>query len=161
MVDETNQQEVSNPEQITEDQALDLAEESVFGSDSEDFFASLDQDIPKGKKRVFVYSAPSQSNKGRLWGNIAHEIPQGSYVALYTTKKFPSKMKKDYVEFMEYQDWRYEECFEIVSLSIQGVTLEAPKDRPWELIGVIPQINNNEHNNKRNYNRLVKLNELK
>tara|TARA_B100000579_G_C22770660_1_gene823779 strand:- start:62 stop:1165 length:1104 start_codon:yes stop_codon:yes gene_type:complete len=124
-------------------------------------FASLDQDIPKGKKRVFVYSAPSQSNKGRLWGNIAHEIPQGSYVALYTTKKFPSKMKKDYVEFMEYQDWRYEECFEIVSLSIQGVTLEAPKDRPWELIGVIPQINNNEHNNKRNYNRLVKLNELK
>ena len=45
MVDETNQQEVSNPEQITEDQALDLAEESVFGSDSEDFFASLDQDV--------------------------------------------------------------------------------------------------------------------
>ena len=45
MVDETNQQEVSNPEQINEDQALDLAEESVFGSDNEDFFASLDQDV--------------------------------------------------------------------------------------------------------------------
>ena len=45
MVDETNSQEVSNPEQITEDKALDLAEESVFGSDNEDFFASLDQDV--------------------------------------------------------------------------------------------------------------------
>ena len=121
-------------------------------------FAPLDQPIPLGKKRVFVYAAPSQSNQGRLWGMIAHEIPKGSYVVLYTTKKFPSRLRNDYNEFMDYQDWRYEECFEIVNLSTQGITIQAPAsdERPWKLLGVIPQIQNDEHKALCQYNELIK-----
>lgn len=124
-------------------------------------FATSDQPIPKGKKRVFVYSAPSKSNKGRLWGNIANEIPKHCYIVLYTTKKFPSRMKKGYEEMMEYQEKRYEECFEIVSLSYQGLTLKAPEDRPWHLLGVIPQLETLEHKTKQQCKELVQLNELK
>ena len=107
---------------------------------------------------MFVYAAPSQSNQGRLWGMIAHEIPKGSYVVLYTTKKFPSRLRNDYNEFMDYQDWRYEECFEIVNLSTQGITIQAPAsdERPWKLLGVIPQIQNDEHKALCQYNELIK-----
>ena len=124
-------------------------------------FAPLDQDIPLGKKRVFVYAAPSQSNQGRLWGMIAHEIPKGSYVVLYTTKKFPSRLRSDFKEFMDYQDWRYEECFEIVNLSTQGITIQAPDERPWQFIGVIPQIHNDEHDTLRAYNQVIKPEDFK
>ena len=129
-------------------------------------FASLDQPIPVGKKRVFIYSAPSKSNRGRLWGNIAHEIPKGCYVVLYTTKKFPSKIKKDYTEFMEYQDKRYIECFDIVNDTYRGLnsgfnlTVEAPKTRPWSLIGVIPQLNNIEHQTLVRYHQLTQIEDL-
>ena len=116
----------------------DLPKDAIVG-------ASLDQQIPVGKKRVFVYSAPSRSNMGRLWGNIAHEIPKGSYVVLYTTKKFPSKIKRDYMEFMDYQTKRYEECFEIVNLSNDQFQVKVPDKQPWKLLGFMPQLNTVEH----------------
>ena len=131
----------------------DLPKDAIVG-------ASLDQQIPVGKKRVFVYSAPSRSNMGRLWGNIAHEIPKGSYVVLYTTKKFPSKIKKDYTEFMKYQDERYEECFQIVNDTYQGINIVAPEQKPWKLIGVIPQLNNEEHRTKVRYHELIQIKDL-
>ena len=120
----------------------------------------LDRPIPVGKKRVFVYSAPSKSNRGRLWGNIAHEIPKGSYVVLYTTKKFPSKIKKDYTEFMKYQDDRYEECFQIVNDTYKGINIEAPKQKPWKCIGVIPQLNNREHETLVQFRKLTQIKDL-
>jgi len=125
-------------------------------------FAPLDQNIPAGRKRVFVYAAPSDTNKGRLWGMIAHEIPKGSYVVLYTTRKFPSKMKDDYVDFMDYQNWRYEECFKIVNLSNDQFQVKVPKTRPWELIGVLPQkMRDHDHVTAQSYNQLIKLEDLK
>jgi len=131
----------------------DLPKDAIVG-------ASLDQQIPVGKKRVFVYSAPSRSNMGRLWGNIAHEIPKGSYVVLYTTKKFPSKIKKDYTEFMKYQDDRYEECFQIVNDTYKGINIEAPKQKPWKCIGVIPQLNNREHETLVQFRKLTQIKDL-
>ena len=118
-------------------------------------FASIDTPIPVGKKRVFVYSAPSRSNMGRLWANIAHEIPKGSYVVLYTTKKFPSKIKRDYMEFMDYQTKRYEECFEIVNLSNDQFQVKVPDKQPWKLLGFMPQLNTVEHQTLLQYHQLA------
>ena len=93
---------------------------------------------------------------------IAHEIPKGSYVVLYTTRKFPSKMKDDYVDFMDYQNWRYEECFKIVNLSNDRFQVKVPKTRPWELIGVLPQkMRDHDHVTAQSYNQLIKLEDLK
>ena len=70
-------------------------------------------------------------------------------MVLYTTKKIPSKIKKGYDEFMEYVDWRYRECFEIVNRTFasQGqsmLTIQPPTTRPWKVLGVIPQLNQDE-----------------
>ena len=75
--------------------------------------------------------------------------------------KFPSKIKRDYMEFMDYQTKRYEECFEIVNLSTQGITIQAPDERPWQFIGVIPQIHNDEHDTLRAYNQVIKPEDFK
>ena len=118
--------------------------------------ACLEGQVCIDKKRVFVYAAPSNTNQGRLWAKIADEIPEESYVVLYTTKKIPSKIKKGYEEFMEYVDWRYKECFEIVNRTFakQGGSMmkiqppvhpETGKPiRPWKVLGVIPQLNQDE-----------------
>lgn len=125
--------------------------------------ACLEGEVCLNGKRVFVYAAPSNTNQGRLWAKIADEIPEESYVVLYTTKKIPSKIKKGYDEFMEYVDWRYRECFEIVNRTFasQGqsmLTIQPPTTRPWKVLGVIPQLNQDEtHQTLRRMHRLIKL----
>ena len=129
--------------------------------------ACLDGDICIDGKRVFVYAAPSNTNQGRLWAKIASQIPEESYIVLYTTKKIPSKIKKGYDEFMEYVDWRYKECFEIVDRTFASkgqssgveVKIKAPNSRPWGVLGVIPQLNDETHQTLRKMNRLIKLDE--
>ena len=80
--------------------------------------------------------------------------------ALYAI--FPSKMKDDYVDFMDYQNWRYEECFKIVNLSNDQFQVKVPKTRPWELIGVLPQkMRDHDHVTAQSYNQLIKLEDLK
>lgn len=126
--------------------------------------ACLDGEVCLSGKRVLVYAAPSNTNQGRLWGQIAREIPEECYVVLYTTKKIPSKIKKGYTEMMDYVDGRYEECFEIVNrtASVTGfnMNIQAPKKRPYSVLGVIPQLNMDEtHMTLRKANRLIKLDE--
>ena len=65
---------------------------------------------------------------------------------------------------MEYVDWRYKECFEIVNRTLNpnsdecNITIKAPKSRPWKVLGVIPQLNKDEtHVSYRNMNKLIKL----
>ena len=126
--------------------------------------ACLDGDICIDGKKVFVYAAPSNTNQGRLWAKIASQIPEESYIVLYTTKKIPSKIKKGYDEFMEYVDWRYKECFEIVDRTFASkgdsmLKIQAPTSRPWGVLGVIPQLNDETHQTLRKMNRLIKLDE--
>lgn len=126
--------------------------------------ACLDGEVCLNGKRVLVYAAPSNTNQGRLWGQIAKEIPEECYVVLYTTKKIPSKIKKGYIEMMDYVDGRYEECFEIVNrtASVTGfnMNIQAPKKRPYSVLGVVPQLNMDEtHKTLRKANRLIKLDE--
>lgn len=126
--------------------------------------ACLDGEVCLNGKRVLVYAAPSNTNQGRLWGQIAREIPEECYVVLYTTKKIPSKIKKGYIEMMDYVDGRYEECFEIVNrtASVTGfnMNIQAPKKRPYSVLGVVPQLNMDEtHKTLRKANRLIKLDE--
>lgn len=124
--------------------------------------ACLEGDVCINGKKVFVYAAPSNTNQGRLWGKLAEEIPEESYVVLYTTKRIPSKIKKGYEDFVESVDKRYEECFEIVNRTCDQhggmIKFQAPTKRPWEILGVIPQLNNDEtHDSLKKMNRLIKL----
>ena len=126
--------------------------------------ACLEDEVCLGGKRVFVYAAPSNTNQGRLWGQIAKQIPEECYVVLYTTKKIPSKIKKGYADFMNFIDMRYEECFEIVNRTASQsgfpINITAPKTRPYTLLGVIPQLNQDEtHQTLRKGNRLIRLDE--
>ena len=157
-------------------EAVSGGQEAIWNVDREDVLkylrnspdlpkdACLDGDVCVGGKRVFVYAAPSNTNQGRLWAKLASQIPEESYIVLYTTKKIPSKIKKGYDEFMEYVDWRYKECFEIVNRTLNpnsdecNITIKAPKSRPWKVLGVIPQLNKDEtHVSYRNMNKLIKL----
>ena len=123
--------------------------------------ACLDGDVCLNGKRVFVYAAPSNTNQGRLWGMIAKEIPEDCYVVLYTTKKIPSKIRKGYEEFMSFIDMRYKECFEIVNRTASAaginIKIEPPGKRPWQLLGVIPQLNNETHETLRKVHRLIQV----
>ena len=124
--------------------------------------ACLDGEVCLGGKRVFAYAAPSNSNQGRLWAKIADQIPEESYVVLYTTNKIPSKIKMGYVEFMEYVDWRYKECFDIVNRTAAStgfnININPPTERPWKLLGVLPQLNQDEtHQTYRKMHKLIKL----
>ena len=123
--------------------------------------AALEDEVKLGKKRVFVYAAPSNTNQGRLWGMIAKEVPEDCYVVLYTTKKVPSKIKKGYEDFMAFIDMRYKECFEIVNRTASAtgfqIKIEAPVKRPWKLLGVIPQMNNETHETLRKAHRLIQI----
>lgn len=123
--------------------------------------AALEDEVMLGKKRVFVYAAPSNTNQGRLWGMIAREIPEDCYVVLYTTKKVPSKIKKGYKDFMAFIEMRYQECFEIVNRTASAtgfnIKLEPPVKRPWKLLGVIPQMNDETHETLRKDHRLISI----
>lgn len=123
--------------------------------------ACLDGDVCNNGKRVFVYAAPSNTNQGRLWGMIAREIPEDCYVVLYTTKKIPSKIKRGYEEFMSFIDMRHKECFEIVNrtASAAGFTIkiEPPVKSPWKILGVIPQLTSETHENLRRAHRLIQV----
>lgn len=123
--------------------------------------ACLDGDVCLNGKRVFVYAAPSNTNQGRLWGMIAKEIPEDSYVVLYTTKKIPSKIKKGYEDFMAFIEMRYKECFEIVNRTASSsgfnIKIEPPAKRPWQVLGVIPQLNDETHETLRKAHRLIQI----
>lgn len=123
--------------------------------------AALEDEVRLGKKRVFVYAAPSNTNQGRLWGMIAKEVPEDCYVVLYTTKKIPSKIKKGYKDFMAFIEMRYQECFEIVNRTASAaginIKIEPPAKRPWKLLGVIPQMNDETHETLRRANRLIQI----
>jgi len=123
--------------------------------------AALEDQVRLGKKRVFVYAAPSNTNQGRLWGMIAKEIPEDCYVVLYTTKKVPSKIKKGYKDFMAFIEMRYQECFEIVNRTASAaginIKIEPPAKRPWKLLGVIPQMNDETHETLRRAHRLIQI----
>jgi len=126
--------------------------------------ACLEGDICLNGKRVFVYAAPSNTNQGRLWAKIADEIPEECYIVLYTTKRIPSKIKKGYDDFMQYVDYRYRECFEIVNRTCDQngsmIKIQAPKTRPWKVIGVIPQLAQDEtHLSKKKSFELIPLEE--
>jgi len=126
--------------------------------------ACLEDEVCLGGKRVFVYAAPSNTNQGRLWGQIAKQIPEECYVVFYTTKKIPSKIKRGYTEMMDYVDNRYQECFEIVNQTASAtgfnIAIQPPQKRPYTVIGVIPQLNMDEtHKTLRKNNRLIKLEE--
>ena len=102
-------------------------------------------DVP----RVLIYAAPSATNQGRLWGMIARNIPINSLIVLYTTKKIPSKMHKDYKDFVKSVDMRYEECFDIVNKTYasNGLSLgiKAPEILPYKVVGIYPQLPRNEN----------------
>ena len=123
--------------------------------------AALEDEVMLGKKRVFVYAAPSSTNQGRLWGMIAREVPEDCYVVLYTTKKVPSKIKKGYTDFMAFIEMRYQECFEIVNRTASAtgfnIKIEPPVKRPWKLLGVIPQMNDETHETLRKAHRLISI----
>ena len=123
--------------------------------------ACLDGDVCLSGRRVFVYAAPSNTNQGRLWGMIAKEIPEDCYVVLYTTKKIPSKIRKGYEDFMSFIEMRYEECFQIVHRTASAfgvnITIEPPNKRPWQVLGVLPQLNNETHETLRDHYRLIKI----
>lgn len=123
--------------------------------------ACLDGEVRLDGKRVFVYAAPSNTNQGRLWGMIAKEIPEECYVVLYTTKKIPSKIRSGYEDFISFIDTRYKECFEIVNRTASdtgfNIKIEPPVKRPWKLLGVIPQLNDETHETLRKNYRLIQI----
>ena len=126
--------------------------------------ACFDDEVCLSGKKVFVYAAPSNTNQGRLWGQIAKRIPEESYVVLYTTKKIPSKIKKEYTDFISFIDMRYEECFEIVNRTASQsgfpINIKAPTKKPYKVLGVIPQLNQDEtHKTLRKSKRIIKLEE--
>lgn len=125
--------------------------------------ACLDGEVCLNGKKVFVYAAPSNTNQGRLWGMIEKEIPEDCYVVLYTTKKVPCKIRKGYEDFMSFIDMRYKECFEVVNRTASAtgfqIRIEPPVKRPWKLLGVIPQLNNETHETLRNSYRLIQTKE--
>ena len=164
---------------IKQDEVADLVEaiyDAVLGGqravwipDRNDILAYLRKspDVPKdavligGKKKVFVYAAPSKTNQGRLWGMIAREVPEDCYVVLYTTKKVPSQIKKGYEDFMSFIDMRYEECFEIVNRTADAtgfqIKIDPPVKRPWQLLGVMPQMNTDSHTKLRMAHKLIQI----
>jgi DNA-binding transcriptional ArsR family regulator len=112
--------------------------------------------------RLVVYAAPSNTNQARLWGMIARNIPEETLIVLYTTGKVPSKIKKGYDEFMKSIDDRYSECFEIVNRTAEKngfkLSLEAPKNRPYKVLGIYPQLNLDEtHKSCRRMHKLIKM----
>jgi len=124
--------------------------------------ACLDGEVCLNGKKVFVYAAPSNTNQGRLWGQIAKQIPEESYIVFYTTKKIPSKIKKGYSDFISFIDMRYEECFEIVNRTASqsgfNINIKPPTKKPYKVLGVIPQLNLDEtHQTLRKSNRLITL----
>jgi hypothetical protein len=115
----------------------------------------------KGKK-VFVYSS-GDTNRGRLWMNIAKRIPEECYAVLYSGEKNPSQIKSGYEDFMAFIEMRYRECFEIVNRTASSngldMNLKPPIKRPWKVIGVIPQMNDETHETLRRAHRLSQIEE--
>lgn len=123
--------------------------------------ACFENEVCLGGKKIFTYAAPSNTNQGRLWAKISECCPEECYVVLYTTERVPSKIKQQYDEFMEKIDKRYEECFEIVNRTASKsgfpINISCPPEKPWKLLGVIPQKNDETHQTYRKLHKLIPL----
>lgn len=150
-------------------------EDAVIQEDRENILKYLKKcpDIPSnvcfpnepclpGVPKLELYSAPSNTNQGRLWGKIARNIPEETLIVFYTTCKIPSKIKSGYEDMIKYIDDRYEECFDIVNKTYDsnGLSLGAkpPKARPYKVLGVYPQLPFDEtHISYRKANKIIRL----
>ena len=61
-MDELVQQSASNPEQVSEDQSIDTAEQAVFGSSEESFFDALENEVNGAVQETTEATQPQSSD---------------------------------------------------------------------------------------------------
>tara|TARA_B100000900_G_C20505510_1_gene685673 strand:+ start:175 stop:1227 length:1053 start_codon:yes stop_codon:yes gene_type:complete len=86
-------------------------------------------------------------------------IPQGAKgkkarVILYVSTPFESKAKEQVKEFIKSVNAYYKAMYKCVSNSVDGVTI-TPQDDAFELVGIIPQIQNEHQMEKYNKKELI------
>jgi hypothetical protein len=92
-------------------------------------------------------------------------IPQGikgkkAKVILYVGTTFESKAKEQIKDFVKNVTKLYNDMFKVVSNTVDGINISPPKsDVPFELVGIIPQIQNELQMQKYEDKELVSLEE--
>ena len=125
--------------------------------------AMPDEPTPFDENQLVFYST-GKTNARRCW--IDHILANAmkshhTYIVLYSTDRTPDKVRENSVNFQKDLEMFYAESIQLINNQLNGISISVAKDRPFTILGVIPQFADDEtHKQLRSLNRLVPLDRL-
>ena len=122
-----------------------------------------DSPIPLNENQLVLYST-GKTNARRCWvDQILANTTHGhhTYIVLYSTEKTSEKLKQEMKQFANDLEMFFVQTVKLVDSQINGIDIKLPEQRPFTILGAIPQYADNEtHKELRSLNRLIPLDQL-
>lgn len=116
-----------------------------------------------GENQLCLYTT-GRTNASRCWvdhvlSNVMKDYH--TYIVLYSTEKTEEKVREGMKKFENDLERIYTQTFNLINNQLSGINLEMPQQRPFTIMGAIPQFAGSEvHDELRANNRLVPLKNL-
>lgn len=122
-----------------------------------------DEATPLGENQLTLYTT-GRTNANRCWvDHVLSNAMKGNqtYIVLYSTEKTEEKVREGMKKFENDLERIYTQTFNMVNNQLSGINIEMPKDRPFTILGAIPQFAGSQvHDELRANNRLIPLKDL-
>lgn len=122
-----------------------------------------DAPTPLNENQLVFYST-GKTNARRCWvDQILANTTHGhhTYIVLYSTEKTAEKLRLEMKSFGNDLEMFYSQTIKLINTQLAGIQISLPKDRPFTIIGAIPQFADDEkHKELRAMNRLIPLDQL-
>jgi len=118
---------------------------------------------PLNENQLVLYST-GKTNARRCWvDQILANTTHGHHtnIVLYSTDKTAEKLREEAKNFANDLEMFYAQTVKLINSQLTGIQIALPTDRPFTIIGVIPQFADDEkHKELRSLKRLIPLNQL-
>lgn len=122
-----------------------------------------DSPTPLNENQLVLYST-GKTNARRCWvDQILANTTHGhhTYVVLYSTEKTAEKLREEVKAFANDLEMFYSQTVKLINSQLTGIQISLPKERPFTIIGAIPQFADDEkHKELRSLKRLIPLNQI-
>ena len=121
-----------------------------------------DEPTPLNENRLVFYST-GKTNARRCWvDQILANTTHGhhTYIVLYSTEKTAEKLREDMKSFVNDLEMFYVQTVKLINSQLAGIQISLPENRPFTIVGAIPQFTDEKHEKLRSLKRLIPLSQL-
>jgi len=121
-----------------------------------------DDPTPLNENRLVFYST-GKTNARRCWvDQILANTTHGhhTYIVLYSTEKTAEKLREDMKSFVNDLEMFYVQTVKLINSQLPGIQISLPENRPFTIVGAIPQFTDEKHEKLRSLKRLIPLNQI-